>query len=165
MEETEKAKEARVKAAERAHDRDFKAIEIHNRQIEVFSIAAMRGPALVAAGGVAASLGFYSANYSRLVDKPTALLLFNDTLTWLFAGLLLTLLAPGLAYFSQIAYLDSVAEHRHTWDHPYVTAGRRSKIGERIGDVLRWSCVLFVLASIAAVGVGGAKFLKLVATL
>jgi hypothetical protein len=160
-----KLRDLKIRTAERAHDRDLKAEEIHNKQIEAFSIAAMRAPALVAAGGVAASLGFYSANYARLSGKAEALALFNDSLAWMLGGLLFTVLAPGLAYFSQLAYLDAVSNHVHDWDHPYVKPPRRSQIAVKVGNFFRWACVLIVLASIVCVAIGGLKFLHLVATL
>jgi hypothetical protein len=163
--EADKIRDLKVRTAERAHDRDAKHTEIISKQIEAFSIAAMRAPALVAAGGVAASLGFYSANYSRLLGKTDALSLFNDSLAWMLGGLLLTLLAPGLAYFSQLAYLDAVSNHLHDWEHPFIHETKRSKIADRIGDGFRWACVIVVLLAIACVAVGGVKFLHLVATL
>lgn len=143
----------------------MKGLEIHQKQIEAFSIAAMRAPALVAAGGVAASLGFYSANYSRLAGKSEALDLFNASWAWLLAGLLLTVLAPGIAYFSQLAYSHSIENHEHTWEFPFSTETRRSRIAHRVGNASRWLCVALVLLSIAAVSSGGIKFLHLVATL
>lgn len=160
-----KLRELKIRAAERAHDRDLKGEEIHNKQIEAFSIAAMRAPALVAAGGVAASLGFYSANYARLVGKADALTLFNNSLTWMLGGLLFTILAPGLAYFSQLAYLDALSSREHTWEYPYSHETRRSKIATQIGNISRWTCVIVVLVSIACVATGGVRFLHLVATL
>lgn len=165
MAETEREHEARIKFAERIHERDIKGQEVHSKQIEAFSVAAMRAPALVAAGGVAASLGFYSANYDRLSGKPEALHSFNGSLTWIFFGLLLTIVAPGLAYFSQLAYLDSLGERRHIYEPPFSVEGKRSRVGRWIGDTFRWLCVLVVLASIVTVSIGGIKFLTLVGTL
>jgi len=164
-EETEKQHDLRIRGAERAHDQELKGIEIHQRQIEAFALAGMRAPALVAAGGVAASLGFYSANYSRLVGKADALALFNDSLAWMLGGLLFTILAPGLAYFSQLAYLDAVASRVHDWNHPFAHDTRRTKIATHIGNVCRWACVSVVLLAIGCVSAGGLKFLHLVATL
>ncbi|RWY82401.1 hypothetical protein EHI44_24235 [Rhizobium leguminosarum] len=164
-EETEKEHDQRIRSAERAHDHELKGIEIHQKQIEAFALAAMRAPALVAAGGVAASLGFYSANYGRLVGKAAALALFNDSLTWMLSGLLFTVLAPGLAYFSQLAYLDAVASRAHDWNHPFAHDTRRTRIAEQVGNVCRWACVIVVLLSIGCVSAGGLKFLHLVATL
>lgn len=163
--ETEKQHERRIRNAERAHDHELKGIEIHQKQIEAFGLAAMRAPALVAAGGVAASLGFYSANYGRLVGKVDALALFNDALTWMLGGLLFTILAPGLAYFSQLAYLDAVSSRLHDWNHPYTHDTRRTRIAEKVGNAFRWACVIIVLLSIGCVSAGGLKFLHLVATL
>ncbi|MFF0921711.1 hypothetical protein AB9E19_21325 [Rhizobium leguminosarum] len=164
-EETEKQHDLRIRSAERAHDQDLKGREIHNKQIEAFSVAAMRAPALVAAGGVAASLGFYSANYNRLVGKADALALFNHSLTWMLGGLLFTIVAPGLAYFSQLAYLDALDSRMQDWEYPYSHDTRRSKIATWVGDFFRWVCVIVVLLSIGCVSTGGLKFLHLVATL
>lgn len=82
-------------------------------QVLSFSNGAMRAPALVAAGGVAAALGFYSANYARLAAHPEALIAFNTVLYWLFASLLLTVVAPGLAYFGQICFSESYAAEEY----------------------------------------------------
>lgn len=165
QEETEKGFELRIRSAEREHDRDLKGVEVHTKQIETFSQMAMRAPALVAAGGVAASLGFYSANYQRLAGHAEALKLFNDALAWMLIGILLTLFAPGLAYFSQLAYLDSVSSREHHWFHPYSRETRRARVGEIIGNICRWACVLVVIASIVSIAIGGIKFLHLVAAL
>ena len=163
--ESEKDRDLRMRLAEREHDRDMKGLELHTKQIESFSIAAMRAPALVAAGGVAASLGFYSANYAHLAGKPEALSQFNAALSYMLYGLLFTLLAPGLAYFSQLAYVDSVSNREHTWEYPFSIPNRRSKVAGVIGDIFRWASVLAVILSIAAVGLGGVKFLDLVSSL
>ena len=165
MEENDKQREQRLREAERIHDRDFKGMELHSKQIEAFSVAAMRAPALVAAGGVAASLGFYSANYVRLVGKAEALSVFNESLYWLLVGLFFTLLSPGLAYLSQLAYSDSIASRIHRWQHPYSVETRRSKFGGVVGDIFRWACVVSVILSIAAVAIGGVRFLNLVAVM
>ncbi|MGR9078125.1 hypothetical protein [Rhizobium leguminosarum] len=164
-EETEKQHDLRIRSAERAHDHELKVIEIHQRQIEAFALAGMRAPAFVAAGGVAASLGFYSANYGRLVGKADALALFNNSLAWMLGGLLFTILAPGLAYFSQFAYLDAVASRVHDWNHPFSHDTRRTRIVMQVGNVFRWVCVIVVLLAIGCVSSGGLQFLHLVATL
>ncbi len=165
MEETEKDRDARLRAAERAHDQDAKWFEMHTKQIEAFSTAAMKAPALVAAGGVAAGLGFYSANFARLSQKPEAVALFNESLYWMLVGLLFTLLSPGLAYFSQLAYSDSIMHREHSTFPPYSKDSKRSKIGAVIGDVCRWACVLSVALAVISVAGGGLKFLDLVASL
>lgn len=164
-EETEKDRDIRLRLAERAHDQDAKWFEMHTKQIEAFSTAAMKAPALVAAGGVAAGLGFYSANFARLSPKPEAVALFNESLSWMLVGLLFTLISPGLAYFSQLAYSDSVMHREHHFFPPYSRNSKRSKIGQVIGDVCRWACVLSVALAVVSVAGGGLKFLDLVASL
>jgi hypothetical protein len=165
MNEDEKSFDLRIRAAERAHDVERKGAEIHNGQIEVFANAAMRAPALVAAGGLAAALAFYSANHAAIIAKQGALDQFSGVLVWLLTALLLTVIAPGMAYFSQLAYLDSNHARSHHYDSPFVRSGRRSKIADIVGDICRWIAVSIVLASIASVTMGGISLLRLISVL
>lgn len=138
------------------------AIKIHSDQIESFANTAMKAPALVAAGGVVAALGFYSANYARLASSPDLLMGLNETLYWLMASLLATVLAPGLAYLSQIAYAASVSKERLDFNYPYVHNTWKSKTYLYIGDFFRLLTVLVVVISIVMLALGGWKFLLLV---
>lgn len=159
--EREKTFERELRSAERAHDRRNTGLESTNNQVLSFANAAMRAPALVSAGGVAAALGFYSANYTRLAQEPANLETFNAILFWLFLSLLLTVAAPGLAYFSQICYVSAIVKETYHWDHPYVRETKKSKRLERAGDAIRWLTILAVFASIICLCIGGAKFLYL----
>jgi hypothetical protein len=161
--ETEKEYEQRLKSAERHHDWRKKGLEIHATQLQSFSVMAMKAPALVAAGGVAAALGFYSANYSRLKLVPTALDDFNAVLVWLFVALLLTLAAPGAAYFSQLFYSEAIASEEHFFDQPFVRDTKRSKRFTFMGDAARWIAVGLTTGSAACIVAGGIDFLRLVA--
>ncbi len=161
--ETEKQFDVRLKSAERHHDWRKKGMEIHATQLQAFAVMAMKAPSLVAAGGVVAALGFYSANYSRLKSVPSALDDFNSVLTWLFLALLVTLAAPAAAYFSQLFYSEALASEKYTFEHPYVEETRRSKRFTFAGDIARWSSVIFTTASAVCILVGGLNFLDLVA--
>ncbi|MCO6177880.1 hypothetical protein [Ciceribacter sp. RN22] len=152
----------RIASAERAHDWQQKGMEQHHRQIEAFALLGMKSPALVAAGGVAAALGFYSANYARLTADASNLTDFNSVLFWLFLGLLMTIAAPGLAYFSQLSYAASIAEKTFCWHHPFVDDTPRSRLYKKTGDVCRWSAVVLTTGSIASICLGGYHFLHLV---
>jgi hypothetical protein len=163
--EEEKTFDIKIRAAERAHDVARKGAETHNSQIEVFSLAAMRAPALAAAGGIAAALGFYSANHVQISGSPIATSEFGHILIWLLIALLMTIAAPGLAYFSQLAYLHAAYDRIYIWDHPYVKDGRRAKLAERIGHVFRWACVFSVLASIICAAMGGIALLRLISVM
>ncbi|WP_192255666.1 hypothetical protein [Mesorhizobium caraganae] len=66
MDETVEQYEKRVAEARLTFSRREEAARMHTSQIQTFASDAMKAPALVAAGGVAAALGFYSANYARL---------------------------------------------------------------------------------------------------
>ena len=162
MAETEKQFDLRVRSAERAHDQRVKMREVHEKQIEAFAIAALRTPALVAAGGIAAALGFYSANYDRLAEDVVKLGLFNGILFWLFLSLLFSVVAPALAYFSQIAYVLSYMNEIDTYEHPFTKETRKSWVYGATGHVLRWSTVVVVLASILFLAWGGYTFLRLI---
>jgi hypothetical protein len=162
MSPEEKAYEINLRAAEREHDSLRKAAETHNSQIEVFSIAAMRAPALAAAGGIAAALGFYSANHVQISGNAAATNEFGQILVWLLSALLLTIVAPGLAYFSQLAYAYAASSQTYTWEHPYVRNEKLFKPAKLIGDISRWACVLFVLASVICTAMGGISLLRLI---
>lgn len=146
--------------AERAHEQRFEGIKHHSDNVLSYSNAAMKAPALASVGGIAALLGFYSANYTRFVDKQDVLTTFNSILFWLLLSVLFTVIAPGLAYLNQLAYLSSLAEETHHYDRPFVRDTKKSKKYERIGDVLRFLSVFIVLASIGSLMRGGYLFLQ-----
>lgn len=160
--ETEKEYDSRIRSAEREHDARRKAIESTGNQVLSFANAAMRAPALVAAGGVAAALGFYSANFSRLASDPTNLATFNSILFWLFMSLLLTVIAPGLAYFSQIFFSEAFSKEKYHWQHPFVEETTASKRWNVAAHVARVVAICAVVASIACLIAGGWMFLRLV---
>lgn len=128
------------------------------RKIEAYATAAMKAPALVAAGGLAASLAFYSANYTRLKVNPENLDSFNSVLAWLFLGLLFNVAAPGLAYFSQHAY----AEYHRISKPPLNGRKPRRKLYFRVGLICQWAAVFLTVGSITSVSIGGLVFLRLV---
>lgn len=165
MMETEFQRDARIRGAERAHDEESKERESHNKQIEAFALAAMKAPALVAAGGVAASLGFYSANFERLVSKAGSLELFNNSLSWMLSGLLCTLISPGLAYFSQLAYVKSIDKRERQYIPPFCVSTKGSRFFAIVGDCCRWLGVMTVLGAIGCVAYGGLQFINLVSIL
>ncbi len=152
----------RIKEATAAHERNEDRIKVHATQIQTFGSDAMKAPALVALGGVVALLGFYSANYDRLKDNPVAMDAFGHMLFWLFASLLMTVAAPGLAYLSQIAYSSSITAEIHTWTFPYTNETPRSRVYKVMGDVCRWTAVGLILCSIAALAVSGFLFFGIV---
>lgn len=153
--------EKRVAEAKAAFAKNDDYAKIHAAQIQTFGSDAMKAPALVAAAGVAAALGFYSANFTRLSSDPLKLLAFNDILFWLFASLLVIVCAPGMAYLSQIAYTTSLYAEDYEYDAPYTRQTRRSLFYKTVGDCLRWLAVALVVLSIACLTYGGYRFLHL----
>ncbi|TIV73131.1 MAG: hypothetical protein E5V89_01885 [Mesorhizobium sp.] len=160
--ETDKQFELRVQAAERAHDARRTALNNVSSEVLSFSNSAKRSPALVAAGGVAAALGFCSANYTRLSAHPEALTTFNMVLYWLFASLLLTVMAPGLAYFAQACFAESLAAETYEWEQPFIRDTTASIRWSRAGAVFRWAAIFFVVGSMICLAIGGVAFLSLV---
>ena len=122
----------------------------------------MRAPALVAAGGVVAVLGFYSANFDRLSADPAKLDILNQILFWLFLSLMLTVVAPAVAYFGQLAYQDALRNEMHHYEWPDFRPTRRYRLALRVGIICRWITVGVVMLAIAALAVGGIMFLHLV---
>lgn len=162
LNETPEEREHRLESASRAHDQRNKAQEVHAKAVETYSVMAMRAPALVSAAGVVALLGFYSANYARLSTRPESLVSLNSTLFYLFLTLLLTTIAPGLAYFSQFAYAASTNAETHHLVSPFVRDTTRTVIYERVGDAFRIAAIVCTLASILVLGYAGYGFLSLV---
>lgn len=160
--ETEKQREERIRLASATHAARREDIKLIVQQIQAFSVDGMKAPGLAAAAGVAAALGFYSANYTRLSENPENLVTFNAILFWLFASLLFTVIAPGLAYFSQISYGKSWSYEKFDYDHPFVHNTPKSLFFERVGDVIRWATVGVVGGSIACIIRAGYLFLRLV---
>jgi hypothetical protein len=163
--ETDEQFKERLRRAERKHDSFSKAEEQHASQIQAFSIAAMRAPALTAAGGIAASLGFFSANYSSLKNMPAGLDQFNAVIFWFFVSVIFTVLTPGAAYFNQLCYQRAVNGLERTWEHPFWASTLKSIRAERAGDFFRWLTVILNLLAIIAICIGGYKFILLVGLL
>ncbi|MBO9184892.1 hypothetical protein ACQZ4Y_05600 [Rhizobium sp. L80/93] len=158
----EKNFDLKVRAAERAHDNLQKQAETCLGQIEAFSIAAMRAPALASAGGIAAALAFYSANRQLISKSEIAAQAFANILLWLLIALLITILAPALAYFSQLAYLNQTFHQTKSFEPPFVIPSRKSDMFARTGNFFRWSCVIAVVASIICTACGGYCLTRLI---
>ena len=150
----------RTRAAEMAHDNFHKNAAEVFKMVASFSNAAMRAPAIAAAGGIAALLAFGSANPS-MSDGP-AIGNFNAALWWFFVAVMLCVLAPGVAYFSQTFYVSANGARTLSYVHPFVHDTRGSKSWGIAGEVMRFAAIVLVLGAIAALGVGGGHFLRVV---
>lgn len=148
--------------AERAFDIRYSQAKVVDDQVLAFSQAALRAPALVAAAGIAASLAFYSANYSRLDDNPANLLAFNDILFWLFTALFLSMISPGLAYFGQFSYSIWMNEETFHYTRPFIRDTTKGKWARRVGHCFRWLASITVAGAILCVAIGGFSFLRLI---
>ncbi len=143
-----------------AHEAHRKTMADHLGLVGGFSNAAMRAPGIAAAGAIAALLGFFSANY-RVISGTVGLIYFNQSLLWFAFSVLLTVLAPGLAYFAQYAFLWALGEHKFNWERPFIAETSVSKRYQAIGNVFQVLAIIAVLGSIALLVFGGLRFLKL----
>jgi hypothetical protein len=160
--ETDEQFKERKRLGERAHDRLDKGEEAHASQIQAFALAAMRAPALAAAGGIAAAIGFFSANYEALKQLPQGIQLFNEITSWFFIAVIFAVITPASAYFSQLAYQDCIQRMERIWEHPYVVPTKWSSRVKYLGNFFRWLTVMLNMCAIGAIIKGGLKFLLLV---
>jgi hypothetical protein len=152
----------RWKEAERAFDFEESYVEQHNKQVVDFAILGIRTIALTAAGGIAASLGFYSANYARLAEKPANLTNLNAVLACMFSALLCVLFCCLTAYFSQLCYVASLRERERHYQFPYVRVTDRSKKWSSFGDAWRIGAIILAILATTLLCVAGLSFLSLV---
>lgn len=143
-----------------AHEAHRKTMSEHMAVVGTFSNAAMRAPAIAAAGAIAALLGFFSANY-KAVAGTAGQSFFNESLLAFGASVLLTVLAPGLAYFSQLSFLWSLGSEEFSGERPYVSPTRKAAIYNGIGIAFQVIAIFVVLSSIFLLVIGGWRFLLL----
>lgn len=160
--ETQQEFDDRIRRARAAHEKRLEGVKVHASQILTFASDAMKAPALVALGGVVALLGFYSANYGRLSQSPEAMDAFGTMLFWLFTSLLLTVSAPGFAYFSQLAYTAALYSEDHIFEEPFCVGTRWSRFYRIAGDSFRWIGAVLVIASIGCLVRSGVVFFRIV---
>lgn len=137
------------------------ALELHYKQIESFSLAAMKAPSLAAAGGIAAVLGFYSANYDRLSVIESKLDDFNSILLWWSLALLISIVLPGLSYLGQMSYVDRLSEQIYDSDAREFADNDVSKRHLFIGDFFRVFAMFLMCVSYIFLVLGGYHFYKL----
>ncbi|TBC64445.1 hypothetical protein ELH36_17745 [Rhizobium ruizarguesonis] len=143
-----------------AHEAHRKSMAEHVDLVGSFSTAAMRSPAIAGAGAIAALLGFFSANY-RAIAASAGHEFFNQALLLFGVSVVLTVLAPGLAYFSQLSFLWSLGKEAFYWERPYVRPTRSSNFLNLIGVTIQFLTIGIVIGSIALLLLGGWKFLLL----
>lgn len=150
------------KEAERAHDWQDSAAHSHMDQLEAFALQGIRTLALTAAGGIAAVLGFYSANYDRLASDASSLRAFNGTLAVLFTAMLFTLLVTLCGYFSQVFFAAVVYSRKRNYSPPYVEDSAKTPRLMLYGNINRVLAIVFAIAAALCLGVAGMSFMSLV---
>lgn len=148
--------------AEREHDRQDAQAENHKGQLEAFALQGIRTLGLTSAGGVAAVLGFYSANYARLSETPYALSSVNKLLGMLFLAMLATLLTCLFGYFSQVFFAAAVHSRVRHWDHPYIKAGPKTERYILYGNITRTLAIVASLFAAICLLMAGLDFLVIV---
>lgn len=153
------AQEVEFENARLAHAAVNKSMETETAMVATFGNAAMRAPALAAAGGIAAILGFFSAN-AGILRGTIAVDDFNSALLWFFASIFGCVLAPGFAYFSQGFFVWSKGAQSHHFERPFVRNTLRSRCFFCIGVVFQIGAICLTILSIIALVIGGIAFLE-----
>lgn len=140
-----------------AHAAANKSMEVETNMIAAFGNAAMRAPGIAAAGGIAALLGFYSAN-GTVLRGTSAVEDFNSALIWFFGSVLTCVAAPASAYFSQLLFVHSKGEQTHHFERPFVRDTCKSKLRFRLGIAFQTIAILLTGTAVVALIIGGLFF-------
>ncbi len=141
-----------------AHLRHNASLQKNFDLISPFAIAAIRAPAFAAVGGIIASLGYDLLNHTRPGIETGQV---EAAVSWFFAAIFLSVLAPGLSYASQYAQTQAMAEQDLDFTDPFVHDNRRSRLLARLGQFCGVASVAAIVGSYAALLLGGATFLRL----
>ncbi|KAB1086509.1 hypothetical protein F4V91_08760 [Neorhizobium galegae] len=141
------------------------AVTAHARHTEdgrtVFTSAlnmgleALRTAAAINGGAVIAVFAFLGATFSSENGETAAIRLAMTHPAIFFAvGALLSGLASGASYFSQIMYSTAHEAYEMSWEPPYLVANSRSENSEWWGDFWRAIAVSLVLGSYGCLSYG-----------
>ena len=158
-EETRDEYDIRTKAAETQHAVFHSNSEATFNMVAGFSNSVMRAPALAAAGGIAAILGFFAAHGNDLRGS-VAIDDFTAALSWFFGAVLLCVIAPGTAYFAQTSFVSAFGAYSLDYDFPYVHKTNRSKQWAAIGTTFQVFTIVVVMGSFVALSMGAWHFMN-----
>jgi hypothetical protein len=148
--------------AEREHDRQDSYAHSHMDQLEAFALQGIKTLGLTSAGGIAAVLGFYSANYTRLSQTPHALDAVNKLLWHVVFVDAATLLCCLAGYFSQVFFTQTMFSRTRTYEHPYVQDGEKTDRYTLFGNIARTAAIIAALFSTLCLCIAGFDFLNIV---
>jgi hypothetical protein len=136
--------QARLRAAERAHDEHNRRYATNFTPLTSLGTEALKAGALINGGSAAAILAFFSQVYIR--DRALA-----HDLVWALGafgiGLFMAASATGFSYFSQLLYGRSMAGQELAWEPPFVHDTKASKLCLRVG---LWFQALAIATSTSA---------------
>lgn len=160
--QTKEQRDEQIRLAQRAFDAHGSFYSQVNGHMLELSMLAMKAPALVAAGGIAALLAFYSANWKALNEIEGSVATFNSILFYMFISLVCSMIAPALAYFCTASIGSARYSEKFSYEWPYISKTRATQIYDVIAEILRWLAVIAVLGSIVCICIGGWKFLDFI---
>jgi len=163
--ETERAKEFRLRTAERAHDSHVASLARADARALSYANSAMRTPGVAAAGAAGAALVFWSGNYEQISASPEAKEALRAVLLYVGGGLLVSMASPMLAYVSAESNAESHSEKILTWEHPFKEDTRASRFKRRMSLAFDVLAILSVLGSATLVGLGLWNFYLMVEAL
>ncbi|MGU3401612.1 hypothetical protein ACLBWS_18085 [Brucellaceae bacterium D45D] len=151
-----------ISIAQRSFDNHRGFISDTNGHMVEMAGLAIKAPALVAAGGIAALLAFYSANWKDISKLSASIETFNTIIYYLFLSLIFSMLAPCFAYFCTYFIAASASNQKYSYQHPYVHSNRKSKSYRLISEFFRFLTIACVLVSIILIILSGQTFLDFV---
>jgi len=131
----------------RAHDRANADLNFANQGALNLSASTLKSLLIINGGAAIAMLGFVSSLAGGTGIESQMLALAANPITYFAFGVAAASLASGLAYI--VMYLQAAyhATFKHQWEHPYVVAGKRTKLTFWITSI---SHVLAVVTSISS---------------
>jgi hypothetical protein len=149
-------------ARERA--RAMEALRHRHQQIDnsigytiQFGQTALKAPSIINMAGLAALLGFVSANAERLGDHIANI---EQGFIWFAIGMLTAAMAAGGSYITQYIYTEAYARFSHGWQPPYVEPTDIPLVAA--GKLMHAGTVALALLSHAGFFAGAVEFLELV---
>ena len=110
--------EAKLRAAERAHDQATETFHRVNEAAIRDAQAAIRIILVINGGAAIAVLAFVGSLVSKGYSIPQASGIISNSL-WFVFGVMATAFAASFAYLTNLCYAGSLASLTPTWDHPY----------------------------------------------
>lgn len=130
--------------ADAVHQHHREALQNLVGSVIGFGTEALKAAALVNGGSAAATLAFISQTIDK--KQPLALALVGP-IKWFAWGLLLSVIATGVAYVAQMCIATSWSKDEYSNEHPYIRETRATENWRDTGIVLQVLSIGLVILS------------------